>query len=53
MKASGIFLCLYLLGLGAGWHRPEYEAFGYPFDHLNKKGTSDPRRCGMPDRLGR
>jgi hypothetical protein len=18
----------------AGWHRPEYEAFGYPFDHL-------------------
>ncbi len=23
-----------LLGLGAGWHQPEYEAFGYPFDHL-------------------
>jgi probable F420-dependent oxidoreductase len=22
-----------ILGLGAGWHRPEYEAFGYPFDH--------------------
>ncbi len=22
-----------LLGLGAGWHQPEYEAFGYPFDH--------------------
>lgn len=22
-----------VLGLGAGWHRPEYEAFGYPFDH--------------------
>jgi probable F420-dependent oxidoreductase len=21
------------LGLGAGWHRPEYRAFGYPFDH--------------------
>ena len=21
------------LGLGAGWHEPEYEAFGYPFDH--------------------
>jgi probable F420-dependent oxidoreductase len=23
----------FLLGLGAGWHQPEYEAFGYPFDH--------------------
>jgi len=23
-----------LLGLGAGWHEPEYTAFGYPFDHL-------------------
>jgi alkanesulfonate monooxygenase SsuD/methylene tetrahydromethanopterin reductase-like flavin-dependent oxidoreductase (luciferase family) len=22
-----------VLGLGAGWHKPEYEAFGYPFDH--------------------
>jgi alkanesulfonate monooxygenase SsuD/methylene tetrahydromethanopterin reductase-like flavin-dependent oxidoreductase (luciferase family) len=22
-----------VLGLGAGWHEPEYEAFGYPFDH--------------------
>ncbi len=21
------------LGLGCGWHRPEYDAFGYPFDH--------------------
>ena len=21
------------LGLGAGWHEPEYAAFGYPFDH--------------------
>lgn len=24
----------FTLGLGAGWHQPEYEAFGYPFDHL-------------------
>jgi alkanesulfonate monooxygenase SsuD/methylene tetrahydromethanopterin reductase-like flavin-dependent oxidoreductase (luciferase family) len=24
----------FILGLGAGWHRPEYETFGYPFDHL-------------------
>ena len=22
-----------VLGLGAGWHEPEYEAFGYPFGH--------------------
>jgi alkanesulfonate monooxygenase SsuD/methylene tetrahydromethanopterin reductase-like flavin-dependent oxidoreductase (luciferase family) len=22
-----------VLGLGAGWHEPEFRAFGYPFDH--------------------
>src|SRR3954452_16559472 len=22
-----------ILGLGAGWHRAEFDAFGYPFDH--------------------
>ena len=22
-----------ILDLGAGWHRPEYRAFGYPYDH--------------------
>ena len=22
-----------ILGLGCGWHDPEYEAFGYPIDH--------------------
>ena len=22
-----------ILGVGAGWHEPEYAAFGYPFDH--------------------
>jgi len=22
-----------VLGLGAGWHEPEYRAFGFPFDH--------------------
>jgi probable F420-dependent oxidoreductase len=23
----------FVLGVGAGWHKPEYDAFGYPFDH--------------------
>ncbi len=23
----------FILGLGCGWHEPEFEAFGYPFDH--------------------
>jgi alkanesulfonate monooxygenase SsuD/methylene tetrahydromethanopterin reductase-like flavin-dependent oxidoreductase (luciferase family) len=23
----------FVLGLGAGWYRPEYDAFGFPFDH--------------------
>ncbi len=23
----------FILGLGAGWHEPEFQAFGYPFDH--------------------
>ncbi len=23
----------FILGLGAGWNQPEYEAFGIPFDH--------------------
>jgi alkanesulfonate monooxygenase SsuD/methylene tetrahydromethanopterin reductase-like flavin-dependent oxidoreductase (luciferase family) len=23
-----------IFGLGAGWHEPEFSAFGYPFDHL-------------------
>ena len=22
-----------ILGLGAGWHEPEFRAYGYPFDH--------------------
>ena len=22
-----------ILGVGTGWHEPEFEAFGYPFDH--------------------
>lgn len=23
----------FILGLGAGWAKPEYDAFGYPYDH--------------------
>src|SRR5207302_1423412 len=23
----------FVLGLGAGWHQPEFKAFGLPFDH--------------------
>jgi probable F420-dependent oxidoreductase len=23
----------FILGIGAGWHQPEYDAFGFPFDH--------------------
>ncbi len=23
----------FTLGLGAGWHKPEFDAFGFPFDH--------------------
>ncbi|MBA2754593.1 MAG: LLM class flavin-dependent oxidoreductase [Chloroflexia bacterium] len=23
----------FILGLGAGWHKPEYDMFGMPFDH--------------------
>ncbi len=23
----------FTLGIGAGWHEPEFRAFGYPFDH--------------------
>lgn len=26
-----------ILGLGAGWHEPEFTAFGYPFDHLGSR----------------
>jgi probable F420-dependent oxidoreductase len=25
------------LGVGAGWHQPEFDAFGYPFDHRGSR----------------
>ena len=24
----------FVLGVGSGWHQPEFDAFGFPFDHL-------------------
>ncbi|MCU0494248.1 MAG: LLM class flavin-dependent oxidoreductase [Chloroflexaceae bacterium] len=27
----------FTLGLGAGWHKPEFDAFGLPFDHLGSR----------------
>ena len=47
-----------ILGIGCGWHDPEYEAFGYPTDHkvsrfeealavivgADPRGTRRPRR---------
>jgi alkanesulfonate monooxygenase SsuD/methylene tetrahydromethanopterin reductase-like flavin-dependent oxidoreductase (luciferase family) len=30
MASAGRFL----LGVGAGWHQPEFDAFDFPFDHL-------------------
>src|SRR5262245_26911432 len=30
-----------ILGLGSGWHEPEYEAFGLPFDHLVGRFAED------------
>jgi probable F420-dependent oxidoreductase len=29
------------LGLGCGWHQPEYDAFGYPFDHRVSRFAED------------
>ena len=23
----------FILGMGSGWHEPEYKGFGFPFDH--------------------
>jgi alkanesulfonate monooxygenase SsuD/methylene tetrahydromethanopterin reductase-like flavin-dependent oxidoreductase (luciferase family) len=46
-----------ILGLGCGWHEPEYNAFGYPFDHRvgrfeeavqAVRGLLDGERVSMP-----
>ncbi len=29
------------LGLGSGWHEPEYRAFGFPFDHRVSRFAED------------
>ena len=33
-----------ILGIGAGWNEPEYQAFGLPFDHRAARARQD-RRC--------
>jgi alkanesulfonate monooxygenase SsuD/methylene tetrahydromethanopterin reductase-like flavin-dependent oxidoreductase (luciferase family) len=30
-----------VLGLGSGWHEPEYRAFGFPFDHRVSRFAED------------
>jgi alkanesulfonate monooxygenase SsuD/methylene tetrahydromethanopterin reductase-like flavin-dependent oxidoreductase (luciferase family) len=48
-----------ILGLGAGWHEPEFTAFGYPFDHLGSRFEDALRviapllRTGAADYQGR
>ncbi|HEY6014937.1 MAG TPA: LLM class flavin-dependent oxidoreductase, partial [Candidatus Limnocylindrales bacterium] len=48
-----------ILGIGAGWHDPEYEAFGYPTDHRvgrfeeSLAVITDLIRTGRSDRAGR
>ncbi len=27
----------FIFGVGAGWHKPEFDAFGIPFDHLGDR----------------
>ncbi len=40
----------FVLGLGAGWHRPELDAFGCPADHL--VGRFEERARAIRDLLG-
>ena len=41
------------LGLGAGWHRPEFDAFGLPFDHRAARLEEALRIIGPLLRTGR
>lgn len=49
----------FILGIGAGWHEPEYEMFGLPFDHRATRFeeaigiVSDLLREGTSSREGR
>jgi len=49
----------FILGLGAGWHLPEYDMFGLPFDHRASRFeeaiaiVTDLLRTGASDRSGR
>ena len=46
----------FILGLGAGWHEPEYDMFGMPFDHRASRFeesiaiVTDLLRTGVSDR---
>lgn len=42
-----------ILGLGAGWHQPEFDAFGYPFDHLASRFEEGMQIIGPLLREGR
>lgn len=42
-----------ILGLGAGWHQPEFDAFGYPFDHLASRFEEGLQIIGPLLRTGR
>jgi alkanesulfonate monooxygenase SsuD/methylene tetrahydromethanopterin reductase-like flavin-dependent oxidoreductase (luciferase family) len=42
-----------ILGLGCGWHEPEYTAFGYPFDHRVSRFAEALRIIGPLLREGR
>lgn len=49
----------FILGIGAGWHKPEYDMFGLPFDHRATRFeeavgiVSDLLRDGESSRQGR
>jgi alkanesulfonate monooxygenase SsuD/methylene tetrahydromethanopterin reductase-like flavin-dependent oxidoreductase (luciferase family) len=42
-----------ILGLGAGWHEPEYRAFGIPFDHKVDRFEESMKIIGPLVRTGR